>query len=179
MADKRMFNAKLNAKGLEKSVTEDQARHMVSTQGQHSLFIVDARHAVITIAEDGTQAINLVADQVEYVPPAHEDRVRTFMRALYLARPEQYGQEAFETPKAGEVDTATAGAALDAVVERDEKGEPTGVWDGDTDDDGSNVVAGAFATGPYCPTPGCGQLEEHDGDHDEPDDDEPDDEPEE
>lgn len=170
MADKRMFNAKLNAKGLEKAVTEDQARHMVTTQGQHSLFIVDARHAVLTIAEDGTQSINLVADQVEYVPPAHEDRVRTFMRALYLARPEQYGQEAFETPKAGEVDTETAGAQLDALVETDGDGKVTGVWDGDTTDDGSsNVVAGAFEQGPYCPHPGCGQLEDHDGDHDTPD----------
>lgn len=165
--ERRMFNATLNAKGLEKSVTEEQARGMVLSQGQHSLFIVDARHAVITIAEDGSQRINLIADQVEYVPSTHEDRVRTFMRALYLARPEQYGQEAFETPKDGEVDTATAAANLDAAVERNDAGEVTGVWDGNTDDDGSsNVVDGGFPTGPFCDYPGCGLPEEHDGDHD-------------
>lgn len=163
--EKRMYNATLNSKGLEKSVTEEQARGMVLSQGQHSLFIVDARHGKIEIAEDGTQRVSLVADQVEYVPSTHEDRVRTFMRALYLARPEQYGQEAFETAKPGEVDTATAAANLDAAVQRDEAGEVSGIWDGDTDDDGT-VVAGGFPSGPYCPHPGCGLPDEHDGDHD-------------
>lgn len=133
MPDRRNYHAALASKGLEASVTEEQARAMCSSQGRHSVFIVDARHGKLTVAEDGTQRITLVIDQAELVSEEHTARVRAFMRALYLARPEQYGQEPFEggddEPKVGD-----AAADLDALVERDETGEPVGIWDGSAPD---------------------------------------------
>lgn len=128
MPEKRSHNASLAAKGLEASITEEQARAMCASQGRHSVLIVDARHATLTIAEDGTQRITLIAGQVELIPEEHTGRVRSFMRALYLARPEQHGQEAFEGAGADEPKVADAAAQLDALVERDEDGEPTGIW---------------------------------------------------
>lgn len=128
MAESRNFNASLNAKGLDGAVTEEQARRMCATQGSSSLFIIEAHHGKLVTDEDGTQRIHLVADTVELIPDEHEDRVRTFMRALYMARPDQYGQAAFETPGDGEVPLDTAAADLDALVETDGEGEVTGVW---------------------------------------------------
>lgn len=126
--EKRSHNASLASKGLEKSISEDQARAMCNTQGRHSVLIVDARHATLTTNEDGTQRITLIADQVELIPDEHTARVRAFMRALYLARPEQYGQEPFDTAGDDEPNLATAAADVDALVEKDEDGEPTGIW---------------------------------------------------
>ena len=128
MPEQRSYNSTLLSKGLEASVSEEQARAMCSSQGRHSVLIVDARHGKLITNEDGTQRIMLVADQVELIPEEHTARVRAFMRALYLARPEQYGQEPFETAGEGEPNVATAAADVDALVEKDESGEPVGIW---------------------------------------------------
>lgn len=128
MPDKRSFNAGLAAKGLEASISEEQARAMCVSQGRHSVLIVDARHASLTIAEDGTQRITLIADQVELIPEEHTARVRSFMRALYLARPEQHGQEAFEGAGENEPKVDDAAAQVDALVTRDDEGNETGIW---------------------------------------------------
>jgi hypothetical protein len=157
MADKRRYNSKLNAKGLEASVSEDQAGGMCRHQGSRYVFIIEAHAGPKMVEEDGSETVSLIPDLVELVPAEQEERVRTFMRALYLARPEQFGQAAFEGANPGEIPLAAAGDQLDAAVERDDTGKPTGVWDGDPD---------AAPGTEQCDYPGCILDAEHDGDHD-------------
>jgi hypothetical protein len=154
MAEKRLYNAKMNAKGLEKSVSEEQARGMALHQGSTSLFIVQAHAGPKVVNEDGSEVVSLIPDVVELVPEEHAERLRVYQRALYLARPEQFGQEAFETAGPGEPDADAAVADIEALVEKDAAGEPTGIWD-----------PGAEATVPSCPAPDCDLAEGHDGDH--------------
>lgn len=109
---------------------------------------------------DGKKRIDYVIESIEPVPAEHEDRVRDFQRGLFLARPEQQGQ-AVLTGTAGDNEDSLTGAvgALAAVVEKDDDGNVTGIWDGNTD--GPLVEAG-------CPFPGCTLDSDHDGDHNVP-----------
>lgn len=161
MTEKRNYNASLNARGLEAFVSEAQARRMCSSQGAHSLLIIDAHHGKLVTDEDGTQRIHLVADSVELVTDEHTERVQRFMRALYMARPDQYGQTAFETPTDGEVPLDAAAADLDALVETDGDGAVTGVW---SDDSEAEVSAPAVIP-QACAFPDCQLPDGHDGDH--------------
>lgn len=131
MVDKRRYNAKINAKGLEKVLTEEQAGQFCRNQGTGGLFIVRAHAGPKVVDEDGSETVNLIPDEVEFVPATHEDLVARFQRALYLARPDQFGQEAFEGATSGEPKVADTARELDAAVETDAEGEPTGVWTGD------------------------------------------------
>lgn len=164
MAEKRKYLAGINRKGLDNSVTEEQARHMATHQGNTYLFIVAAHAGPKTVGEDGSENVSLIPDLVELVPAEHEARVRDLQRAFYLARPEQFGQAPFEgTGDEPSVDSALQGT--DAIIERDEAGDPAGVWDGSTDDDGSTPgdvpdPQGEAAPKRPCPSPGC-SLDEH------------------
>lgn len=165
MADKRKFNSKLNAKGLEASVSEDQARHMAQHQGNTYVFLVQAHSGPKTVAEDGSEVVSLIPDLVELVPDAHAERIREFQRALYLNRPDQFGQAAFDGAAGDEPSVEQTAAQIDAAIERDESGAVAGVWDGDTDAPLSAVPdAGPEFVG--CDYPGCRLDAEHDGDHD-------------
>jgi hypothetical protein len=150
MTEKRDYNAKMNAKGLEKSVSEEQARHMALHQGSTYLFIVQAHAGPKVVNEDGSEVVSLIPDLVELVPEDHAERIRRFQRALYMARPDQFGQEAFDGGT-NEPDLAATAADVDAVVETDDAGEPTGIWDP--------------ASAETCDYPGCTLAPEHDGDH--------------
>lgn len=154
MAEKRDYNAKMNAKGLEKSVSEEQARHMALHQGSTYLFIVQAHAGPKVVDEDGSEKVSLIPDLVELIPEDHAERLRVYQRALYLARPDQFGQEAFETGK-DEPSLDAAAADVDALVERDEEGEPTGIWEPDVEPSGGDL----------CPAPDCDLEDGHDGDH--------------
>jgi hypothetical protein len=118
---------------------------------------------------DGKKRIDYVIESIEPVPTDHEDRVREFQRGLFLARPEQEGQAVLQGT-AGETSgaLATAAAGLDAAIERDDDGNVTGVWDGNTD---GPLEVPEPPEGGYCPFPGCAQEDGHDGDHDPTDDD--------
>lgn len=140
--EKRQWNAKMNAKGLDRSVSEEQAKEMCLHQGSTHVFIVQAHAGPKTVNEDGSEVVNLIPDLVELVPEEHAERIRTFQRALYVARPEQYGQEAFEA-RADEPKVSDAAAQVDAVVETGEDGEPV-IWSGDTDEPGEGNVAPLF-----------------------------------
>jgi hypothetical protein len=152
MAEKRKYNSGMNAKGLENSVSEDQARHMATHQGHTYVFIVEAHSGPKVVGEDGSEKVSLIPDLVELVPAEHEARVRTFMRALYLTRPDQFGQAAFEEATPGERDVDAAAGGLDALVEKDDSGAPIGIWDGSEDT-------------AECPAPDCNLASGHDGDH--------------
>lgn len=168
MAEARKYNSKLNSKGLEASVSEDQARHMATHQSNTYVFLVQAHSGKKTVAEDGAEVVQLVPDLVELVPDEHAERIREFQRALYLARPEQYGQPAFEGTGDGEPNVEQTAAQIDAVIDHDETGEPK-VWDGSTD--GPLDASGPeFVT---CDYPDCTLPAEHDGDHDTAEVDEP------
>jgi len=151
MAEKRDFNAKMNAKGLEKAVSEEQARHMAHHQGATYLFIVQAHAGPKVVNEDGSEVVSLIPDLVELVPADHEERLRRYQRALYLARPDQFGQEAFEEVGKDEPSVDSAAADVEALVETDDKGQPTGIWEPEG--------------GALCPAPDCDLEEGHDGDH--------------
>ena len=132
MADKRDWNAQLNAKGLEASVSEDQAREMCNHQGATYLFIVEATAGPKVVNVDGSQKINLIPGSVELVPDAHADTARRFMRALYIGRPDQFGQAAFDGATADEPTIDDTASALASAVTTDDDGEVTGMWTPDT-----------------------------------------------
>lgn len=128
MADKRRFNSKMNAKGLEASVSESQAEHMANHQGQTYVFVVKAHSGPKLVEEDGSQVVSLIPDLVELVPAEHEQRLLDFQRALYLARPDQHGQEAFDGATPDEPTLEGSAAGIDAVVDTS-GAEPTFVGD--------------------------------------------------
>lgn len=117
MAEKRDWNVGLNAKGLEGSVSEEQARRMCLSQGQTSMFIIEAHHGPYVTNEDGSIKMSLIIDQAELVPAEQEERTRRFKRALYLARPDQFGQAAFDGATAGEPTIEDTAAGIDAATE--------------------------------------------------------------
>jgi len=165
MAEQRKYNSGLNAKGLDKFVTEDQARGMCHHQGTSYLFIIEAHAGPKVVGEDGEETVKLIIDTAELIPAEHEERVREFKRALYLARPDQYGQEAFEGATGDEPSVEQTAAQLDAAVERDEDGNPTGVWDGDPDAPAPGLSA--VPEQPTCSYPGCFLTDGHEGDHED------------
>jgi len=171
MTEKRDWNSKLLAKGLEQFVSEEQARGMAVHQGSRYLLLLEVHSGKKVVNEDGSQVVSLVADQVELVPADHENRVREFMRALYLNRPDQFGQAAFDGAAGDEPSVEQTAAQIDAAISRDESGDVAGVWDGNTDGPLRAVPDGPEFTG--CDFPGCVLDAEHDGDHDVVTDDEP------
>jgi len=164
VADKRKFNSKMNAKGLENHITEEQARHMATHQGNHYLLIVSAHAGSKVVDEDGSETIHLIPDLVELVPADQEDRVRAFQRALYMERPDQVGQRVLTGISDVEMTVDAAGAALEAAVEHDEAGEVSGLWDGNPDTPPSPVDADE-PPAQACDYPGCTDVAEHDGEH--------------
>lgn len=133
MSDPLDYTARLKAKGLDSTgVTEEIARDMANTLGRHTLLIVEVVHDEVTKHADGAQQVKLACTRVEPVPAAQEDVVREFMRAIHRTHPAEAGQAVLK----GTVDgpsVADAAVGLAAHVERDEDGEPDGVWDGSTD----------------------------------------------
>lgn len=132
MSDKRMWNSKLNSKGLEQSVSEEQAQEMCNHQGATYLFIVEATAGPKTVNVDGSQAVNLIPGSVELVPEEHAETARRFMRALYIGRPDQYGQTAFDGATTNEPTVADTASAMASAVVTDDTGEVTGMWTPDT-----------------------------------------------
>lgn len=170
MAEKRSFNVGLNRKGLEAFVSEEQARHMVTTPGAHSVFIIEAHHGPYLTNEDGSITMSLIIDQVELIPDEQEDLVRRYQRALYLQRPDAYGQEAFDGATEGEPRVEDTARELESAVEKDEAGNVIGIWDGDPVEPTDSTVPQPEDTptteaAVKCPAPGCILPEEHDGDH--------------
>lgn len=81
---------------------------------------------------EGKKRIDYVIESIEPVPVALEDRIRDLQRGLFLQRPEQEGQATIQgTAGDNEADLSTAADAVAAVVERDDEGNPIGVWTGD------------------------------------------------
>lgn len=127
---------------------------------------------------DGKKRIDYVIEGIEPIPQEHEERFREVQRGLYLRRPEQEGQAVLSGT--ADQDAGQLGSAIDAataIVERDDDGKPVGIWDGDPDAPLGATPPGLSAVpeppaGGYCPFPGCGQEDGHDGEHDEPSDDE-------
>lgn len=141
MAEKRDYNSKMNSKGLEASVSEEQARGMCQNQGTRYLLLVEVHAGKKTVDEDGSETVNLIPDMVELVPSEHEDAVRTMMKSLYARRPAAQGQAVLEGTTGDGPTADEAAAAL-----------PGGEWDGNPDDDS-------------CPSPGCDHQAGHDGEH--------------
>lgn len=163
MAEKRKFNAKINAKGTDNTgYTEDHARGACSSLGAHTLAIIDLRAHELVTDEDGNQTVKLAIDQLEPVPAAMEDDVRELMKALYRQRPEVMGQE---TLKGTAGDGPAPGDALGQAmshIERDGDGDPTGTWDGDPDAPAPGLSA---VPNQMCDYPGCLLPAHEDGDH--------------
>lgn len=84
MAEKRDHNATMNQKGLDDSVTDDDARRMINSQGATSILIVEVQHGKYATDVDGSQRINLIPGSVALVPSAHEAKLRKLLRAIAL-----------------------------------------------------------------------------------------------
>lgn len=135
------FVAKIRSKGLDATgVTEDVARQMYATLGAHTMMVVEVQHVKHSDDADGQHSVELVITTAE---PAQDERMenhlRELARGMYRTRPEVQGQEVLAgvVDGPGLADTITEGAAL---LDRDENGDVVGIWDGDTEEEPSNVV---------------------------------------
>lgn len=143
------YQAKIRSKGLEATgCTEEVARGMYATLGGYSMAVVEVKHVKHATDAEGKHTVELTIETFE---PAQDDKManhlRELARGLYRQRPEVQGQETLEG-------TAGDGPGLediigqgDALIERDEDGNPVGVWsdDDETDAGPSNVVAAEFS----------------------------------
>lgn len=166
------FTGKINAKKLAATgITEDHLSSMANRLGGATLAIVELHHDSKVIDENGDTEVRLLLTLCEPVPDAMEDTVRDLMRALYRTRPEVAGQAALTGVEDGQ-SPEDAAAAVDANIERDDEGEPVGVWSGDDDQAATAGKGTALAAVPdgdntegQCPAPLCGKPIDHDGDH--------------
>lgn len=160
MTDKSDYTAKIRAKGLSSTgVTEDLAKTFYHQLGSHHLFIVEGRVDRRTENGDGTHTSELILTQVEPSTAAFvDDHLRELMRAMYRNRALAEGAIP-ETMDGPDVRDVVKGSG-EAIMERDEQGNPDRLWDGNTDG-----TEGAAPSG-SCAFPGCGLEPEHEGDHD-------------
>jgi hypothetical protein len=168
MAEPMEYRARLKAKGLDGTgVTREHAKRMSRALGNHTILLIDAKHARLVTDDDGSHQVQLEAISVEPVPAEHEEAVRRVMRAIYLTRPDVAGQSVLQGTSDGET-PADAISALGAIVETDDAGEVTGVWDGDPDepitaeDDEPEAALDPLSG---CAFPNCARVDGHDGDH--------------
>jgi hypothetical protein len=125
------FTGKINAKKLAATgITEDHLAGMANRLGGTTLAIVELHHENKTIDENGDTQVTLLINLCEPVPDHLDDTVRDLMRALYRTRPDVAGQAALTGTDDGPT-PEDAGAAVGAQIERDDEGNPVGVWTGD------------------------------------------------
>lgn len=161
--------ARIRAKGLDTTgVSEAMATEMFAKgAGKYHMAIVEWRteepHGPTT---EGKKRIDLVLTQVE---PARDDRSANALREMARALARQRRAEDGELPLDGTSETekplSDATAAVESLIERDETGEPTGVWDGNPDSPLPSADA-TMGTGTDCPAAWCSLPEGHEGDHD-------------
>lgn len=132
MADKRDHNATMNSKGLDDSVSDDDARRMIHSQGATSILIVEVQHGKYATDVDGSQRINLIPGSVALVPQAHEDKLRRLLRAVAL---ETNPGETFALDGDG-----AAPRVEEAVSDLPDEADKT--WTGDPADKGPERPAG-------------------------------------
>ncbi len=130
------YMAKVRSKGLDATgVTENIARSMFSTLGGHTMAIIELKHVKQSTDAEGKHSVELVITTLE---PATDDRtanhLRELARGLYRTRPEVEGQEVLKGVESGEPAVEDIVTQGDALIERDEDGNPVGVWDADVDE---------------------------------------------
>ena len=82
---------------------------------------------------DGTRKVDFVINTAEPATNQRlEDTLREMQRAMYRHRPDVQGQETLQGVEAGPSLDDVA-ASVDALVTKDETGEPVGVWSPDED----------------------------------------------
>lgn len=129
--------AQIQAKGCQSTgITEDMAIRLHDQLGKKLIAIVELEAVTRTENSEGKQKVGLRILTVEpAVDSIGETHLRDVQRALFMNRrlddgqPQLPGDEPEPTVK--EV-IENRGAA---VIERDEDGEVTGLWDGDTTED--------------------------------------------
>lgn len=136
--------AKVRAKGLAATgVTEDLAAQMFNTKGSRYLAIVELKVDEVHEKSDGDRRVDLVIAELEPVVDgdlngALDEHVRTIWKALYENRmragtgpDDQLPLDPDDGPAPKVADIIAQG---DAFVEKDEAGDPVGIWNGDTDE---------------------------------------------
>lgn len=133
--------AKVRAKGLAATgVTEDLASQMFNTKGSRYLAIVELKVDEVHEKSDGDRRVDLIIEELEPVVDGNlngalDEHVRTIWKALYENRlragngpDEQLPLDPDDGPAPKVADIIAAG---DALVEKDDDGDPVGIWDGD------------------------------------------------
>ena len=131
-------NVKILAKGCASTgVTDDLASEMFNAKGRRYMAIVEVKVRKTHEDDDGNRDVDLSIESFEPVVDgklngAVEEAVRRIERALFMNRriaegdPELPLDEDQQEPSVPEVLAAAA-----ALVETDDAGEVTGLWDGD------------------------------------------------
>jgi hypothetical protein len=128
MAEERTTNVTLNAKGMEAYISDGLAEHLFGRPGERRLLLIEVHTNKRVLNENGTRRVHLSIDDAEVIPEEHETRFRDVMRALYLNRPDDSGQE--RMPIEGEMaqkpeDALDAAAApIEATEEPDADDDP-------------------------------------------------------
>ena len=123
MAEKRDHTAKLNAAKLGQYVSDEQARRMIDTRGESSIFIVRAQHGPFVTDIDGSQSINLLPGAIALVPKEYEDKLDRLLKAIVLrANP----GETFEYDEPGDAGPPQLEKAAEDLPDPSDPG-----WSGD------------------------------------------------
>ncbi len=126
--------AKIRAKGLDATgITEELAEKMYAHKGKRYMGIVELQVDEIHEKTDGKRRVDLILTLVEPATDARlEDHLRELTRVCYFNRqtdtPLPLSDADGPDPKIEDV--IRNGEAL---VERDEDGDPVGFWDGDAE----------------------------------------------
>jgi len=132
--------AKIRAKGLSATgMTEDLATKLYHQPGGRIMAIVELKVDETHEKADGDQKVDFVITELEPVVDGQlngqvDEAVRRIHRALYMNRQLAEGGDAQLDLENDEPTVPEVLAAAAALVETDEAGEVTGLWDGDTED---------------------------------------------
>lgn len=159
---------RVRAKGCEETgITEELATKLLKAKmGKRILAVVELqtveRHGP---SIDGKQRVDMVLTQIE---PALDDRTEDTLRELTRAMSRQRRAVSGELPLDNTDGTAPSlddvNQQAQAIIERDEDGKVTGIWDGDPESAISEQTPwGGDAQ--RCPAKDCILPEDHDGDH--------------
>lgn len=125
--------AKIRSKGLDGTgVTEDVAKAMYAHMGGATLAIVELEHVERHDKSNGDHMVHLTIGTCEPIlTDRMESAVRDLQRALWRDRKRSEGDSLDGTIPGPSAEDAAS--EVGALIDRDQEGDPEGVWDGDAD----------------------------------------------
>lgn len=127
--------AKILAKGCQSTgITEELAGRLHDQLGKKVMAVVELESTSRTEHTDGKETVQLRILSVEpAVEQIADDHLRTFQRALFVNRARDEGQPTLDGDEPSPSVADVVNGRGHALIERDDAGEPVGIWNGDDD----------------------------------------------